>query len=76
MSEALKKASWKTTAAGIAAFVGVLAAQLSALWDTGPGSELTTADWGLVAGAAAIAIGLIFSRDNDKSSEDAGVAGK
>ena len=75
MPEALKKASWKTTAAGIATFIGVLAAQLSALWDSGPGSELTTADWGLVAGAAAVAIGLIFSRDSDKSSEDAGIKG-
>jgi len=70
MSDALKKASWKTTAAGLAAFIGTLAVQLSNLWDSDP---LTVADWGLVAGAAAVAIGLIFSRDNDKSSEDAGL---
>ena len=75
MSEALKKASWKTTAIGVVIFAGTLLTQIGNLWDSGPGSELTVCDWGVVAGAFGVMCGLFFTRDADKSSEDAGIKG-
>jgi len=61
--------SWQTTLAGIAAFLAVFFNQITAQFDSDPA---TIADWNLVVGAAAVAIGLILARDNNKSSEKVG----
>lgn len=62
--------SWKTTLCGI---LGVLAAAITLvaqpLLDTDPS---TVPQWGALVTAAAAAVGLVFARDNDKSSEDVG----
>ena len=61
--------SWKTTTAGIAAFITVLAGAVSAQFD----ADLSTvADWNAVVFAGIILIGLIKARDNNVSSEEAG----
>jgi len=61
--------SWKTTAAGICAGIGILATQVGYLLDSNPETVL---DWKTcLAGLGALGIGW-FSRDNDKSSEDVG----
>lgn len=61
--------SWKTTVAGIAAFVAVLAAAIKAQLD---GDPSTVADWNGVVAAAIILVGLLSARDNSVSSETAG----
>ena len=61
--------SWKTTTVGILGVVIALCTALVALWD---GDDATEANWGAVVAAATVAVGLIFARDNDKTSEDAG----
>jgi hypothetical protein len=63
------KASWKTTAAGVAALVAVLATAIAAHFDDDPA---TIAEWGGVITAVLVALGFAASRDNDKSSEDVG----
>jgi hypothetical protein len=70
----LKKSSgsWKTTGVGVAAFVGALGYALVALWD---GDVETVPNWEVVVGAFVGMVGLIFARDNDKSSEDVGAGG-
>lgn len=62
--------SWKTTTAGIGTILAALGAALSAQFDADP---LTVANWGAVITAITAGVGLILARDNDKSSEDAGV---
>lgn len=65
-----KKKSWKTTVAGIASGVAILATQLQAVLDDDP---TTVFDWKAALGALAVfGIGF-FSRDNGVSSEDAGI---
>ena len=61
--------SWKTTLAGIAAIIAAIALALSHQFDTDPA---TIADWGAVFTAVAAGVGLLFARDNDKSSEKVG----
>lgn len=58
--------SWKTTAIGISSALGALAASIKALAE-GDVDLAITSTLILVA-----AIGHIFARDNDKSSEDVG----
>lgn len=61
--------SWKTTTAGLAAVLAVVADALTKLSDADPA---TNPDWNIVvAVVASAAIGL-FARDNDKSSESVG----
>lgn len=61
--------SWKTTTAGLAAVLAVVADTLAKLTDN---DSMTNPDWNLVvAFIASAAIGL-FARDNDKSSESVG----
>ena len=61
--------SWKTTVAGIlTALIPALSA-VSAYLD---GDPLTTPDWGLAIAGITAGIGLLFARDNNVSSEDAG----
>lgn len=61
--------SWKTTAAGIGGIMAVLGSALSAMFDADP---TTIPDWTSVIAGVTMAIGLIFARDNDKSSEQVG----
>ena len=63
------KKSWKTTTAGVCAFVGALAYALSAHYDIDPN---TNPNWEAVAAGFFAMIGLIAARDNDVSSEQAG----
>lgn len=59
--------SWKTTVAGIAALLAVVATAIASQFD---GDASTTAEWGAVVTAVFVALGLAASRDNDKTSED------
>lgn len=60
--------SWKTTSAGIISIIGGLVRLIFA-FKTGITEEaIMTSVTTIVAG-----IGLIFARDNDKSSEDVGL---
>lgn len=59
----------KTTVAGIAAILTALGIAITALTDADPA---TMPDWNTVV-AAVVGLGLVLSRDNDVSSEDAGV---
>ena len=62
--------SWKTTAAGIAGFLAVLAPNVQSVLDNDPA---TVANWGAVIAALTVAIGLFFARDKDVSSEQEGI---
>lgn len=61
--------SWKTTVTGIAAVLTAIGSALTALFDNDPN---TTLDVAVTASAIMAGIGLIFARDNNVSSEDAG----
>lgn len=61
--------SWKTTVTGVAAILTAVGAALTALFDNDPN---TTLDVTVTASAIMAGIGLIFARDNNVSSEDAG----
>jgi hypothetical protein len=61
--------SWKTSAAGIGALLVAIGGALTATFDADP---TTNADWAAVIAAAVAGFGLIFARDNDKSSEQVG----
>ena len=69
MSDKLKSASWKTSAAGVAAIVVAVGGAVQLLTDNNPS---TNPDWNAVIAALMAGIGLLFSRDNDKSSEEVG----
>jgi len=62
--------SWKTTVCGILALVIAVATAAKALLDGDPN---TVPNWEIVAGSVMAAIGLFVARDNDVTSEDAGV---
>lgn len=61
------KGSWKTTVAGIGTILAAVGAALAAQFDASPD---TVPNWGAVATAITAGAGLLFARDNDKSSED------
>ncbi len=65
------KGSWKTTAGGISGILVVVFGAVQLMLD---GKPATNPDWTLVIGAITAGIGLIFARDNNKTSEqvDAG----
>lgn len=58
--------SWKTTLAGIAAIIAAVALAIASEFDADPA---TIADWGAAIAALSAGLGLLFARDNDKSSE-------
>jgi len=60
--------SWRTTLAGLGQFLTVLGPALSAQFDNDP---TTIASWASVAASAVLMVGLIFSRDNHITSEEA-----
>jgi len=64
----LSKMSWKTTLCGVLALFSSLSALvLMPLLDSDPA---TSPSWMAFFTAASGAVGLLFSRDNDKRSED------
>jgi hypothetical protein len=63
------KKSWKTSTAGIAAILTAVGGTLTALSDNNPA---TVPDYASLIAACIAGFGLLFSRDNDVSSEDAG----
>lgn len=63
--------SWKTTVAGVGAALTVIGAALKAFFD---GDPSTNVDWAVTIPALLASIGLIFARDNDKSSEEVGAS--
>lgn len=65
--------SWKTTVTGLLQFLVILWAEIQFLLDTDP---LTNPDWSLIAASLFAFIGLLTARDNDVSSEAAGVPGR
>lgn len=62
----LTHSSWKTTGAGLGAVLIAIGSAISALTDNDPA---TIVDWGSLSAALIAGIGLIFARDNDKSSK-------
>lgn len=62
----------KTSIAGIGALLIAVGGALTALFD---GDPITNPDWTAVVAAATVAVGLIFARDSNKTSEQVG-AGK
>lgn len=63
--------SIETTAIGILGIVSMLS---TALWYQFDGDPATVPDWELVIGMLLVNVGLIRSRDNNKTSEDVGAA--
>lgn len=63
------KGSWKTTMFGAASILAAISNAVVALTD---GMDTTNPDWMVVITAITAGIGLIFSRDNNKSSEAVG----
>lgn len=63
--------SWKTTLCGI---LGVIAAAITlVVQPLLDGDPSTVPQWGAFVTAATAALGLVFARDNDRSSEDVGI---
>jgi hypothetical protein len=62
------KSSWKTTLLGVFALLGAICAAGTALLD---GNPETAPDFASIL-SGLTGLGLIFARDNDVSSEDAG----
>ena len=65
----MKKSSWKTTVAGVAAILTAVGSALTAFLDNDP---TTVMDVGATVAAIMAGVGLILARDNDKSSENVG----
>ena len=64
--------SWKTTVCGVAGLVAAVATGVKAFFD---GDPETGIDFGGILAAVLVlapSLGLLFARDNDKSSEDVG----
>jgi len=64
----MRKRSWKTSAAGIAAIVVAVGGAVNTLCD---GDPATMPDWAVVGVAVAAGIGLLTARDDKVTSEQA-----
>ena len=64
------KKSWKTTTAGAAGIIIAIASCVQAQFD---GDPSTVPNYEIALAAVITGIGLLFSRDNDVSSEAAGI---
>ena len=62
--------SWRTTALGVLTFLGALGFQLKYMWDDDPS---TLVDWNAVIAAAGVMLVGFTARDNQVTSEEAGV---
>jgi hypothetical protein len=62
--------SWKTTLAAFLLAGGALCQAISAAIDS---NAATVPDWANFVTLLIIAVGLLFARDADKSSQDAGI---
>jgi hypothetical protein len=62
--------SWKTTAIGV---LGILVVVCNAALKILNGQPIGQSDLAMITAVAIPNIGLLFSRDNDKSSKDVGV---
>jgi uncharacterized membrane protein len=62
--------SWKTTVTGVLMLLDIVGHSAVMVLD---GDPTTNPNWAVVVPALLAAIGLIFARDADKSSQDAGV---
>lgn len=60
------KGSWKTTAGGVGTILAAVGGALTMLFD---GNPATNPDWTIVIAAVTTGLGLIFARDNNKTSE-------
>jgi len=58
--------NWKTTVAGITAFLAVVTPQVQTLFDS---DTATNPDWNIVVGAVGVLFAALFARDADKSTE-------
>ncbi len=56
--------NWKTTIAGITAFLAVISPQVEKLFDN---DAATNPDWNLVIGAVGVLFAALFAADADKS---------
>ena len=63
-----RRYSWKTTAGGVVALLALIFSSAAAMLDDDPE---TMPDWNSVA-VAAVAVGTLFARDSDVTSEEAG----
>ena len=63
----MQNKSWKTTASGVTAILAAVASAATLLLDN---NNLTNPDWSATIAAVTAGFGLIFARDNDKSTED------
>ena len=61
--------SWQTTVAGVLTIVVAVGSAVLAIVDN---DTMTNPDWAIVMAAITAGIGLIFSRDNNKTSESVG----
>jgi lysylphosphatidylglycerol synthetase-like protein (DUF2156 family) len=61
--------NWKTTTAAIAAAVSAIAGAVVAITDSDPD---TVANWSEVVPLVIFAVGLLFARDADKTSQSSG----
>lgn len=65
---AKRRYSWKTTTGGVIALLALILSAAAAMLDDDPE---TNPDWNAVA-VAAVAVGTLFARDSDVTSEEAG----
>jgi len=65
----MNKTSWKTTTGGVLGAVAIIIGAAQALLDNDP---LTNPNWEMVIGALSLCAGLIFARDNNKTSAQVG----
>ena len=68
--EYLKHKSWKTSGTGLAVILIAVGTAITSITDNDP---TTTIDIGSLVAACLAGFGLLFARDNNKSSEQIGV---